>query len=259
MPSKADSEDTNGVTKGRQVFNPADVGMGLVCGCGHSGTTLIATILSVHSSVYVPLYETKAFLGTERRARARLEELRSAAAEAGKTIVIEKTPRHVRHLDSIRKLVPGARFVLLVRDGRDVVASIAARANGDFESGLQRWIRDNSIVLHERDSPDVLLMRYEDVVVDPPGQLRSLCDFLGIEFSEDLLAHHRAPRLWKGRVAAHNELRNRQVNQPIFDGRGRWMHELPPEVADRFTSGEAGKLMRAFGYATLEGLDVEAH
>src|SRR6185503_15224565 len=36
-----------------------------ICGCGHSGTTLVATILSAHPRIYVPLYESEAFLGTE--------------------------------------------------------------------------------------------------------------------------------------------------------------------------------------------------
>lgn len=228
-----------------------------ICGCGHSGTTLVATILSVHPSLYVPLYESEVFLEEEAVGLERLADLRLAALRAGKRILVEKTPRHVLKMDVIRRVVRGARFILLVRDGRDVAASIAHREHGDFEAGIERWIHDNTFVLQEQDQPDVILVRYEDLVVAPSMEMSRICAFLDVPYFDDLLRYHQQPHFWHGerdirRTSGvgdeHASYRNWQVNQPIFDGRGRWMRELPAGIVAELSDGRGAPLMRAFGY-----------
>lgn len=230
--------------------------MAFICGCGHSGTTLVATILSQHPRLYVPLYESEAFLD-ERLVAQRLAKLVAEAHAASKTMIVEKTPRHIRKVDAIRRAVPGARFIVLVRDGRDVTASIAQRYPGNFAHGVARWVFDNGIALSLRQQADALIVRYEDLVVDPGRAVAGICAFLGIAYDASMLNYHREPHLWYGEKevrrtsgveAEHESYRNWQVNQPIFDGRGRWRKDLPPEVAAQFERGEAGALMKAFGY-----------
>ncbi|HEY3831913.1 MAG TPA: sulfotransferase [Acidimicrobiia bacterium] len=53
-----------------------------------------------------------------------------AALKPGATIVVEKTPSHSLHVDLIARHVPQARFVHIVRDGRDVAASLVAASQG---------------------------------------------------------------------------------------------------------------------------------
>jgi len=230
-----------------------------ICGCGHSGTTLLATMLSAHPRIHVPLYESEAFLGPPGLAQLKIRELAVEAAATGKSVLVEKTPRHVLRIPEIRAATPGARFLLMVRDGRDVAASIGRRMHDDFQSGVARWISDNVHVVRERGRPDTLLIRYEDLIENPPRVIRRVCRFLGVEYRDDLLAYHEIPRLWFGQTevreasgvgADHNAHRNWQVNQPIFDGRNRWKTDLPADVAAAFSSEPALGLMRAFNYAS---------
>jgi hypothetical protein len=229
-----------------------------ICGCGHSGSTILATILGAHPSIYVPLYESEAFLVDEAERTRRLDVIRRQARAAGKPVLIEKTPRHVRKLDVIRRVVPGVRFLLVVRDGRDVAASIGHRYSGNLEEGFQRWVSDNGIIAREYRKPDTLVMRYEDLVTNPREVLAAVCAFVGVEYRADLLEYHKRPSFWFDRptirrtngvgAGDHEDLRNWQVNQPLFDGRGRWKKELPADVVQRFQQGDAGRLMRGFGY-----------
>ncbi|HTI48958.1 MAG TPA: sulfotransferase [Casimicrobiaceae bacterium] len=230
--------------------------MAFICGCGHSGTTLAATMLSQHPRLYVPLYESEAFL-EDGLAAQRLAKLVAEASAAGKTMIVEKTPRHIRKVDAIRRAIPGARFVVLVRDGRDVTASIAQRYPGDFAHGIARWVFDNRIALSLRGSADALIVRYEDIVVDPAREMTKVCAFLGVAYDDALLKYHERPHLWYGEkdvrrtsgvAHEHESFRNWQVNQPIFDGRGRWKRDLPQEIAAEFGRGDAAVLMTAFGY-----------
>jgi hypothetical protein len=233
--------------------------MAFVCGCGHTGTTLAATILSAHPQIYAPYRETFAFRGGWWVRVKALRAMRRGALAAGKRYIVEKTPRHIHRLRAIRRHVKGARFVIMVRDGRDVTASIARRHEGNFEAGLARWVADTGVALAERGKADVFILRYEDLVGDPPAAVRGLCDFLGVPYLDRLLEYHTEARLWFGQHSVergtgvghqeHMRLRNWQVNQPIFDGRGRWTKELPQEFVRRFETGRPREIMDAFGYA----------
>jgi hypothetical protein len=233
-----------------------------VCGCGHSGTTLIANMFAAHPEIHIPLTETNIFLGPEEDAAPGFAALEAEALAAGKRILVEKTPRHVRRIDRIRKVVPGARFVMPIRDGRDVTASIARRRKDHAAAaGAKRWIADNRLVLAVRDDDDVLAYRHEDLVADAGPVLASICEFAGIPFDERMLRYHEQDRVWFGQPegssvssneARHHELRNWQINQPIFDSSGKWREELDEADLVPLLSGPGRRLMEEFGYLSAD-------
>jgi hypothetical protein len=230
---------------------------GFICGCGHSGTTLIANILASHRDAYVPLCETGIFLRSGFKMWRRHLKLLWATALSGRRAFIEKTPGHIHKLELIRAQVRGARFVVPVRDGRDTVASMFKRC-GDLKRSVERWIGENTIVLGERGKPDVLVYRHEDLVTDPPTVVRQVCDFLDLEYSDRLLDFHKSKRLWFEQTevrndaspvgTGHDAYRNWQVNQPIFDNRGQWASALSEDDIGELTRGRGRPLMEAFGY-----------
>lgn len=124
--------------------------------------------------------------------------------------------------------------------------------------GARRWIGDNTALRAEQTAPDLITLRYEDLVEAPELSLRRICDFVGIAFHEDMLRHHETPRLWfdvpdmeSGTGAngiEHRRLRNWQINQPLFDGRGRWKSLLSEEDLVPFAGGKGRALLSHFGY-----------
>lgn len=227
-----------------------------VCGSPHSGTSVTLRVIGEHPAVYAPMYESEAFL----RAMppwGMLRRLRCETVASGRRVLVEKTPDHLKHIEHIRRLVPGAQFIITIRDGRDVAASIAHRKHSP-SSGVRRWQAAAAITAREVNAPDVLCLRYEDFVDDPIGYVRRICAFVGIPYLREMLDFHRHPVRYNGRDGKqkgtgvggdHQRLRSWQINQPIFDGRGRWKHELSTEVAAAFNVGELGSLMRQFGYS----------
>lgn len=230
-----------------------------ICACGHSGTTLLATMLATHPHIFVPLLETEIFLQPDDDvARKRVAELQQQAIAERKPVLVEKTPRHIYSIPRMRRIVPDARFILMIRDGRDVAASLGKRFGGNFEVGFRRWVDDNKFLHAELGKPDVMLLRYEDLVTAPESSLRAVCEFLGVKFRPEMLKYHERKHLWFGRKEVrqstaigdgHDDHRNWQVNQPLFDGRGRWRTDLPPQYVARFKTGTfASQFMREFGY-----------
>lgn len=111
-----------------------------------------------------------------------------AAAKPG-AVVVGATLQH--DFDRILWLWPEARFIHLVRDGRDVaMATVRARQAGNLWHGIESWV--DSEVLWDRMShklpPDrQFTLRYEVLATEPDYELRRICDFLRLPFDPAML------------------------------------------------------------------------
>lgn len=230
---------------------------GFICGCGHSGTTLIANILGTHPQIHVPLRETNLFLVPPILRPMIYRRTTREVLGAGKPMLVEKTPRHIRKLEQIRAAFPGARIVIPVRDGRDVAASLYKRT-GRMGYSTRRWIDANRIVADQIGRDDVFIYRHEDLVRHSEEVLRRMCAFLGVDYTPDLLEYHKVERNWHGLSRTkktekrwglhHNRRRNWQVNQPFFDSSGSWRKLLNEDDLVAIIEGEGRPLMELFGY-----------
>jgi len=115
---------------------------------------------------------------------------------SGKDVWVEKTPRHVLHASRIRRLVPCSLFIHMVRDGRDVVASIVDRARKypdrfpgqeDPAYGVRQWNRSLRATAAAMKEPGHIVLRYEGLTARPEETLKTLCHILGIPFEEGML------------------------------------------------------------------------
>jgi hypothetical protein len=216
----------------------------------------MANIVAAHPDVYIPLRETNIFRKDREQAAEGFSALLEEAEASGKRYLFEKTPRHVRRLPLIRSIVPGARFIVAMRDGRDVAGSYARRT-GDPGLGVRQWIKSNSAIIRELDKGDVLVYRHEDLVDDTEGVLRRICEFATIPFDEAMLRYHENDRLWFGQTQVrkgtehgkgHGSYRNWQVNQPVFDNRGQWRSVITDDDFPELLHGPGRELMKRFGY-----------
>ncbi len=110
-----------------------------------------------------------------------------------KRIFIEQTPWYGQRIDILNELFPGAKYIHMVRDGRDVAISFARTPwwHDDIGQNLERWhtevwkiIDSSNRILNPN---QILQVRYEDFVEQPESGLRRICDFLGIDFEEAML------------------------------------------------------------------------
>lgn len=218
-----------------------------VVGCGHSGTSLLAAILGRSDDLLMIGYESGAFFPKQSLATSR-EVVRSwlnLARQADFRGFVEKTPKHILCTDRIRRVVPDARFVGIVRDGRDVMASFLSRG---LQPGfaVDRWVADNAALLAERDASDFRLIRFEDLIEDPAAVTQSVCADLGITYSEDMLRGSSDGYGWikDGNMG----LRAEQTSRDVYDSRGKWKGALTDAHLHLFWAA-AGPTMGAFGYS----------
>ncbi len=177
----------------------------------------------------------------------------------------EKTPDYSLHIGAIAALLPEARFIHLIRDGRDVAASWRQQwfSPGHEPEVLARAWMDRvqaarSAGLGRTHYVEIF---YEELVARPEAVLRHLCDFLDLPWSNQLLNHqerapqrleeHRTRRSLDGTVIASHAQRLRQqrrtMERPGMGRIGSWREELSEEDVRGFER-VAGCLLVELGY-----------
>ncbi|WP_136255278.1 O-linked N-acetylglucosamine transferase family protein [Onishia niordana] len=227
-----------------------------VIGCGHSGTTLMASILGAHPEIHSIPRETYWFLNNPNVDREYPKEKRLCLQE-GKRLVCEKTPRHIYRISEIQEKFPNAKFVAMLRDGRDVVGSLKNRS-GSLEGGIKRWIADNRALLQHEDNPRVHWVKYEDLVTDQVGTMQKVFDFLTLDYTDKVFDFHKKDYNWFGVQDAqetdgkgeknHLQRRSWQMTQPIHDRRGVWKDHLDDNEVVQVIS-RCSDMMRRLGYS----------
>ncbi len=165
-----------------------------------------------------------------------------------------KSTFNIRYVGALRDYYADARFLWLVRDPRDVVASNLRSVFGPSSAaaGATLWRDQQAQGWHASaggTSPDCLTIRYEDLVTRPEAVVRTICAFLDEPFDARMLMPHASAfarqtaglaRSWQG------------LASPIFaTSARRFVRELASaEIAT--VEAIAGPWMADFGYvATL--------
>ena len=241
----------------RRLWRPPLRGGVHVCGCGHSGTSILTRLVGAHPRIHAIAGETG--VGKKERYgryREAIERFWQECEAAGADLWVEKTPKHVRHLGFILDAAPASRILLICRHPLDTVASLKRRY-GRLGKGLRRWKQDNGRVLRWRSHPRVLLVRYEQLVQHPQACLEEVMGFLGVGFDERQLSYHQQPVQWYGDRTpeqgppaglSHLEHRNEQINQPLFDNSGSYGRHLDAAQIARVRRS-CSRLASALGYS----------
>ncbi len=152
----------------------------------------------------------------------------------------DKSPSYVEHVDEILRLFPDARLIHIVRDVRDYCLSMRQTFGKDMRRAAHRW---NAAILRigeliERGEPALACVRYESLVARPAVELARLCDHLGVDYTESMLALDEP-------VENHGSTKGR--TGIVATNFGRWRSALDARtVRDIESIAWAG--MKALGY-----------
>lgn len=98
-----------------------------------------------------------------------------------------------KHFDRLRYLWPDARFIHILRDGRDVARSCVTMGwAGNSWGGADRWMTAETLWDEVRctlSTSDYCEIRYEHLIREPREVLTQICDFIGVEFDEGMFSY----------------------------------------------------------------------
>ncbi|HEY1879694.1 MAG TPA: sulfotransferase [Caulobacteraceae bacterium] len=227
-----------------------EVGHIFLTGFPRSGTTLIESVLARHSDV-VTLEERNtvndaavAFLDDPNdlarlpgAPESRIAPLREAywarvakyGADVREKIFVDKHPFNTLRLPVILKMFPHARILFAVRDPRDVVLSCFRRRFNvnattyeflDLErtaANYDETMRFADLFRAKVPYAEHLLV-YERLVADFDTEVRKVCEFVGLDWRDDLIDF--AGRAHRGEVASAS---GAQIARGLYaDGAGQW-------------------------------------
>jgi hypothetical protein len=154
----------------------------------------------------------------------------------------EKTPDHAFFAETLLAWYPGATVIHILRDPRDVVASLMDMPSfpNSALGNANLWINFNRAAIRASREPGYVLVRYEDFVAHPERELRRLCDFIGESFSDQMTTPKPDPtadRPWFQRAEG-----------PITSSRVEIWRERLSERDAGLVEWYIGSEMEAFGY-----------
>lgn len=160
----------------------------------------------------------------------------------------DKTPYYVMHMQKLLEWFPTAQFVHLIRDGRDVALSLFGRRhdfgvyNAYFAAEYwESYIEKGRAQARTLPSGQYLELRYEDLLAHPEETMRTLCAFLGEDYSAQLF--EVAPVDDPGKTPL--------VHKPLrADNAGKWRTAMTRAQIRAF-EGVAGNTLRELGYELL--------
>ena len=231
-----------------------------IVGCGHSGTTILNKILGTHKNIYSISQETGFFAQHKQKDKDKdiiknLESL-DKRVEFNKKWICEKTPGHVYGINRIFKLIKDPKIIVIIRDGRDVIASLNKRYD-NFDKSVNRWIEDNNTWLNNQYKDSFHLLKYEDLVKEPQIELKKICDFLPEEYDNNMLNYKKEKvelSIPDGIIEEinHTSLRNYQVNQDLYDGTKRYLKDLTElQMNLLYSNDRFMELMNSFDYLNI--------
>jgi hypothetical protein len=107
---------------------------------------------------------------------------------------VDHTPENIKYVSMLLNVFPEAKFIHLVRDGRAVAASVMPLKWGPntVNKASNWWVERVSYGLGAEEylrslGIPVLRVRYEDILLTPEKQMKDICEFLNIEYSEAML------------------------------------------------------------------------
>lgn len=172
-------------------------------------------------------------------AKAFVEALDTITVQENKCCWLEKTPAHLQRIKYIEKFVPQSKFIHIIRNGEDVVASLydvthkfpkTWNGSWNIDKCIQRWLTDVEISSTHSHKPNHLLVRYDSLVENSQLILEEICDFLQLPF-ETAMLEDRAKVV--KRLIRDNERWKKSVGQIVSNNKSEKFNLLFDELTQQ--------------------------
>lgn len=179
---------------------------------------------------------------------------RFAREAGGKPRWGEKTPHNLFFVQEILEDFPNAQFIFITRDGRDASVDYLESAFGptNIFCAAESWALCQNAVKPWRKKlggDQWMDLKYEELVKDPEGVLKGVCNFLGEEYSKSMHDFHKTD-LAKNRGATKDHKPLGHATSDKYIGIYKRLSSLRDQ---KIFAAVAGKELEEAGYK----LDVE--
>jgi hypothetical protein len=177
----------------------------LLIGAPRSGTTLLGTMIGSHSDVGmvnedVDIRALGRVLGRRLTGvklcvpnQIRLEKKSYFGSQMLKKCgLISESPKSYFSITEYLSN-PNLKVIGIIRDGNDSVHSMMVRGKAKFKKAVRRWGEaiETIYTIKNRWPDRILVVSFENLVLDPSVTIHRVCDFLGLAFEDRMLEGHK--------------------------------------------------------------------
>ena len=174
----------------------------------------------------------------------------------------DKNNYYIHHLEAITALFPKAKFIHLVRDGRDVACSYrklkqlkstsayAPRLTAEIDEIALEWDDNNTNIfnfLKNIEKENQYVVKYEEVLLQLEKTCRNICTFLQVEYDPEMLEYHIANKELSLEPSETIDWKKKTLEKPDRSRIGQYKKQLRPLDIERFNQIARTSLQR-YGY-----------
>lgn len=161
----------------------------------------------------------------------------------------DKNNYYIHHLRLLNKIFPNAKYIHLIRDGRDVASSyidltkisVEKKYKPSLPSNIkeiaEEWEENNnkiSAFLNEVPENRKICIKFEKFVINPSIVLKKLCLFLNINYDACALNYYKEENRLFGEPAELMEWKKKTLQKPSKDVIGRYKSCLSKREVELF-------------------------
>ena len=155
-----------------------------------------------------------------------------------------KTPQNTKHISELSRIFPDAKFIIVVRDVRDVCLSWHNKWGKDMNWCANKWSQSMENLQKSKQqlsAEQIFVLHFESLLDDSKNICQQLCAFLEIPFSSNMLEHHKHTKdKWNGKL---------NYGQPILSqNKQKWRTAM---------SSECVKRIEEIAYERMKWLDYQ--
>jgi hypothetical protein len=146
--------------------------------------------------------------------------------KSGRKAWCDDTPRNIRHIDFLLELFPRMKFIHMIRDPRDIIASYnnqrwASQAIDANTHVIAETLKAWQLSRSRLPMACYLEVKLETLIAHPEATLRHICNFLDVPFHPDMLTVD----LSKGNIGRYTEQMDAQQIERVETRLADWMIE----------------------------------
>ncbi|MGJ8682002.1 sulfotransferase family protein [Paraglaciecola sp.] len=170
----------------------------------------------------------------------------------------DKNNFYISHVELLHEMYPNAKFIHIVRDGRDVACSYRSLMEKTFQSRFapkletdiakiaKEWRDNNEQLSDSLSTLSSISVRLEDISSATEITMSKVCNFLNFEYEETMLDFYKTDQKSGMEPAEFDEWKSKN-KQPLKDERYLYKKQLSTQQISKFNL-VAGDTLCKFGY-----------
>jgi hypothetical protein len=175
--------------------------------------------------------------------------------------IIDKNNYYVNHLGDLPKIWPNAKYIFIIRDGRDVACSYLEvnelKSDSKYKPKLpteistiaEEWSANNQNILSflRQNNKKYIMVRFEDLISDTKDKMMQICQFLNIQYHENMLNYFNNSSLIMKEPLETLDWKKKTLEMPDASKNGRYKNDLSQTQIETFNR-IANENLNIFGY-----------